>query len=47
VGVEDSKCFTARKPQSNLLKTIHIILWKDEIYLLQLGMKLSVYLDSN
>lgn len=26
VGVEDSKCFTARKPQSNLLKTIHIIL---------------------
>lgn len=47
VGVEDSKYFRARNPQSNLLKIIHNILWKDEIYLHQLGMKLYVYLDSN
>lgn len=41
VGVEDFKYSTTRKHQSNLMKTIHI-----EIYLHQLGMKLSVYLYS-
>lgn len=41
VGVEDFKYSTSRKHQSNLMKTIHI-----EIYLHQLGMKLSVYLYS-